>query len=85
MSDNKGTSDYSSRSQPCSSLYGLDFPLLSNVAVDVDGVWGEGESLVVEWDLVSILGVLIGEREGGNGVSVGMIGVVFGFCGRGIN
>ena len=31
------------------------------------------------------MGVLIGEREGGNGVSVGMIGVVFVFCGRGIN
>ena len=31
------------------------------------------------------MGGLIGEREGGNGVSVGMIGVFFVFCGRGIN
>ena len=28
------------------------------------------------------MGVLIGEREGGNGISVGMIGVVFVFCGE---
>ena len=25
------------------------------------------------------------KERGGNGISVGMIGVVFGFCGRGIN
>ena len=54
-------------------------------AVDVDGVCGEGDSLVAECDLVSIFGVVIGEREGGSGISVGMTGVVFGFCGGGIN
>ena len=54
-------------------------------AVDVDGVCGEGESLVAECDLVSIFGVLIGEREGGRGISFGVTGVVFAFCGGGIN
>ena len=40
-----------------------------------------GPCLVAECDLVSIFGVVIGEREGGSGISVGMTGVVFGFCG----
>ena len=53
--------------------------------VAVDGVSGEGECLVAECDRVSIWGVLIREREWGSGISVGMIGVFFGFCGRGIN
>ena len=54
-------------------------------------VVGRGESLVTEWDSESILGVVIGEREGdlgdsGNSVRSARVGFFFLlFCGGGIN
>ena len=50
---------------------------------DVDAVCGSGESLVTECDRVKIFGVVIGESEGGSGISIGFTGVFFCFCGRG--
>ena len=50
---------------------------------DVDAVCGSGESLFTECDRVKIFGVVIGESEGGSGISIGFIGVIFCFCGRG--
>ena len=39
--------------------------------------------LVTECDRVKIFGVVIGESEGGSGISIGFTGVIFCFCGRG--
>ncbi len=49
-----------------------------------DAVCGSGESLVTECDRVKIFGVVIGESEGGSGISIGFTEMIFCFCGGGI-